>query len=71
MRIHFFEEQVWTQTVGDNALTVNFDTAINVKDDLLILKLKGQPVISITGSDVAPFFKWMLETRLAELKAAA
>jgi hypothetical protein len=71
MRIHFFEEQVWTQTVGDNALTVNFDTAINIKDDLLILKLKGQTVITIKGSDVKPFFKWMLETRLDELKAVA
>jgi hypothetical protein len=70
-KIDFDLEQVWTQPVGDNQITVYFDSAVNVDNDFIVLTLEDSPVITITGSDVAPFFKWMLETRLDELKAAA
>jgi hypothetical protein len=70
-KIDFTLEQVWTQPVGDNQITVNFDSAVNVDNEFIVLSLQKKPVITITGSDVAPFFKWMLETRLDELKAVA
>jgi hypothetical protein len=67
MKLSFRYLQEWNQPVGGCNILIEFDTAIKLSPEALILKKQNQTVAKIKGSDVNEFFKYIYDMKLEEL----